>query len=159
MDSEHLNEKTLMEGIDAIHGVRDGKLRAAIPSPLGQCVFLNDVSKEEFIAAMHAHKEVCATYPRKGAGLEAWCDASDLGTKEQDEGEAMLLKKATEKAKIEGLGNGTTNGATNGHSNGYSNGHTNGATNGTNGTNGATNGHTNGNGILDSIKQVLPSVN
>jgi len=153
MDSEYLNEKTLMEGIDAIHGVRDGKLRAAIPSPLGQCVFLNDVSKEEFIAAMHAHKEVCATYPRKGAGLEAWCDASDLGTKEQDEGEAMLLKKATEKAKIEGLGQGTTNGHSNGYTNGSTNGHTNGA------TNGATNGHTNGNGIIDTIKQALPSVN
>lgn len=139
-----------MHGIEAIYGVRDGKLRAAIPSPLGQCVFLNDVTNEEFIAAMHAHKEVCATYPRKGAGLEAWCDASDLGTKEQDEGEAMLLKKATEKAKIEGLGNGiTTNGQSNGHSNGYANGY----------TNGATNGHTNGNGILDSIKSVLPSVN
>jgi len=58
---------------------RDGKLRAAIPSPLGQCVFLNDVEQEEMAAALREHKKVMKSYPREGAGLEACVDSSDTG--------------------------------------------------------------------------------
>lgn len=125
MDHELFDEKVLGEGIKAIHGVRDGFLHAAIPAPLGSCQFLEDVTTEEFNQALKAHKEICAKYPRGGSGLDAYVDASDTGVPEQDEGEAQTLKRATEKAKINGHGL-STNGHTNGISNGVTNGHTNG---------------------------------
>jgi hypothetical protein len=41
-----------------ISQTRDGKLRAAVPSPLGSCVFLNDVEASEMNAALKKHKEL-----------------------------------------------------------------------------------------------------
>ena len=79
MDHELFDEEILDMGTQAILKTRDGKLRAAVPSPLGRCVFLNDVSHDEMIAALRRHKEVMKSYPRHGAGLEASVDASDTG--------------------------------------------------------------------------------
>lgn len=58
---------------------RDGKLRAAIPSPLGSCVFINDVDMDEMFRALRKHKEVMKSFPRDGAGIEAFVDSSDTG--------------------------------------------------------------------------------
>lgn len=46
---------------------------------MGQCVFLNDVSSDEMLVALRKHKEIMKSYPREGAGLEAFVDASDTG--------------------------------------------------------------------------------
>ncbi|MBD1831175.1 sedoheptulose 7-phosphate cyclase [Cyanobacteria bacterium FACHB-472] len=51
---------------------RDGLLRAAMPKPIGECVFVNDLTKEELDAALIEHKRICATYPRAGAGIDAY---------------------------------------------------------------------------------------
>jgi len=151
MDHELFDETVLKKGIKAIYGVRDGYLHAAIPAPLGSCTFVEDVTEEEFNDALRVHKEICKEYPRGGAGLDAYVDASDTGVPEQDDGEREILKKAAEKAKTNGHLNGTTiNGTTNGHTNGYANGHTNGYTNGT------TNGHTNGNGYVSHTANGYP---
>lgn len=79
MDHELFNEDILEKGTQAILKTRDGKLRAAVPAPLGSCEFLNDVTQEELNAALRKHKEVMQGYPRKGEGLEAYVDASDTG--------------------------------------------------------------------------------
>lgn len=79
MDHQDFNEEILDKATKAILRTRDGKLRAAIPSPLGKCVFLNDVTQEEMNNALRKHKEVCKTYPRNGEGLEAYVDSSDTG--------------------------------------------------------------------------------
>ncbi|GAB7359251.1 hypothetical protein MBLNU230_g5908t1 [Neophaeotheca triangularis] len=79
MDHPQFDEDVLEKATAAILKTRDGKLRAAVPNPLGSCVFLNDVSNDEMAAALRKHKEILKGYPRQGAGLEAFVDASDTG--------------------------------------------------------------------------------
>jgi 3-dehydroquinate synthase len=79
MDHELFNEEILDKATQAILKTRDGLLRAAVPSPLGSCEFLNDVSNEEMIHALRRHKTLMKDYPRQGAGIEAYVDASDTG--------------------------------------------------------------------------------
>ena len=79
MDHHQFDEEILAKATTAILRTRDGLLRAAVPSPLGSCVFLNDVSAEEMNKALHRHKELMKDYPRNGEGLEAYVDASDTG--------------------------------------------------------------------------------
>jgi 3-dehydroquinate synthase len=113
MDHHQFDEDLLDKGTKAILRTRDGLLRAAVPSPIGQCVFLNDVSMDEMFEALRVHKELMKNYPRNGEGLEAFVDASDTGY--------TLNGKPVEL-------NGTakpTNVPVNGHANGM-NGHTNG---------------------------------
>ncbi|GAB7349629.1 hypothetical protein MBLNU459_g0311t1 [Dothideomycetes sp. NU459] len=79
MDHPQFDEDVLEKATQAILKTRDGKLRAAVPSPLGQCVFLNDVEIKELHGALRKHKELMKSYPRQGEGLEACVDASDTG--------------------------------------------------------------------------------
>jgi 3-dehydroquinate synthase len=116
---------------------RDGKLRAAVPSPLGSCVFLNDVEASEMNAALKKHKELMKSYPREGKGLEAFVDSSDTGFTRNGQvennatnsasksvinddvqgGPQPASKKTAEKMAsgpegVNGVSNPTTNGAT-----------------------------------------------
>ncbi|KAF2196821.1 putative 3-dehydroquinate synthase [Delitschia confertaspora ATCC 74209] len=79
MDHELFTAPLLEKATTAILKTRDGKLRAAVPSPLGKCVFLNDVSMDELFTALALHKELMKQYPRQGQGIEAFVDASDTG--------------------------------------------------------------------------------
>lgn len=56
---------------------RDGLLRAAMPKPIGECFFVNDLTREELDAALDDHKRICATYPRAGAGIDAYVGSSE----------------------------------------------------------------------------------
>lgn len=112
MDHSDFTEYILEKATQAILKTRDGLLRAAVPAPLGKCVFLNDVSQDELNAALRKHKEIMKGYPRNGEGLEAFVDSSDTGY-------------TTNKQPVENEMNG------NGHATGV-----NGKSNGTNGTNG-----------------------
>ena len=145
MDHPQFDEAILDKGTAAILKTRDGKLRAAVPSPLGSCVFLNDVDAKELNAALRRHKKLMREYPRNGEGIEAFVDASDTGYTDNNKSEVKAVEDAAAKA---GSLNG--NGAIHGGS--ISNGHMNG-TNGikeklangsvhglTNGINGSTNG-------------------
>lgn len=79
MDHPQFDEDVLERGTKAILKTRDGLLRAAVPSPLGDCIFLNDVPLHELFAALRLHKEIVKEYPRQGEGIEAYVDASDTG--------------------------------------------------------------------------------
>jgi 3-dehydroquinate synthase len=79
MDHHQFDEDILEKGTKAILKTRDGLLRAAVPSPLGQCVFVNDVSMDDMYAALKKHKALMKNYPRNGEGLEAFVDSSDTG--------------------------------------------------------------------------------
>jgi 3-dehydroquinate synthase len=80
MDHPQFDSACLEKATQAILKTRDGKLRAAVPvSPMGKCVFLNDVSHEEMSAALDVHKHLVKEYPRAGAGIEAYVDGSDTG--------------------------------------------------------------------------------
>jgi 3-dehydroquinate synthase len=43
-----------------------------MPKPIGECFFVNDLTREELDAAIIEHKRICATYPRAGAGIDAY---------------------------------------------------------------------------------------
>lgn len=160
MDHHQFDEDLLDKATQAILRTRDGLLRAAVPAPLGSCVFLNDVSAQEMNDALRKHKEVMKGFPRNGEGLEAFVDASDTGYTLNDKpvedntsvtnglkklhvlnddsqsdavktnGTAKAAKHASGPEGVDGLQDGVRNGV-NGHTNGV-----NGHANGTNGTNG-----------------------
>lgn len=80
MDHHEFDGLLLERATTAILKTRDGKLRAAVPiSPMGECVFLNDVGQEEMVEALRVHKEAVKGYARNGEGLDAYVDASDTG--------------------------------------------------------------------------------
>ena len=79
MDHDLFDEVLLAKGTASIMQTRDNLLRAAIPCPIGECVFLNDVTQEEMNQALRMHKDYCSKYPRQGAGVDAYVDASDTG--------------------------------------------------------------------------------
>lgn len=169
MDHPQFDEDILDKATKAILKTRDGKLRAAIPAPLGSCVFLNDVDMEEMYAALRQHKEMMKSYPRQGAGIEAFVDASDTGyTLNSKPVEGVQTKNIASKSLInddvkaingsdqselrkDSLQNGSNgvngkiqamsgmNGSNGVHTNGHS---TNGVSNGV--SNGTLNGTTNG---------------
>ncbi|KAK8087446.1 hypothetical protein PG994_002420 [Apiospora phragmitis] len=114
------------KGTAAILKTRDGLLRLAVPNPLGSCTFLNDVSVGELQEALRVHKEACKTYPREGAGLEAYVDSSDTGYTDNAT-EELGVEAAAKQAGVlsESQSANGTNGHTNGHSNDYANGHAN----------------------------------
>lgn len=148
MDHDDFTAEVLEKATKAILRTRDGMLRAAVPSPLGQCVFLNDVSTEEMAEALRRHKDAVQHYPRQGRGLEAFVDASDTGYTVSDVPVEAAMNGSV--AHSNGIANGSVNGngvvhkkqdsaVGNGMQNGASNGHvlhddtvatTNGAQNG-----------------------------
>lgn len=151
MDHHQFDEECLAKATTAILKTRDGMLRAAVPSPIGSCVFLNDVSAKEMNEALRRHKQIMKEYPRNGEGLEAFVDASDTGyTQNAKAEEEKEVESAAKKA-------GSLNGA-NGHVNG-ANG-TKSHANGTNGTKAQTNGNSEGvnkdavNGAQHAMKKV-----
>ncbi len=70
LDSEYLTPELLTEATGSILKTRDGLLRAAVPDPIGQCRFLNDVTIDELIDALRSHKKLCHDYDRGGDGVE-----------------------------------------------------------------------------------------
>lgn len=158
MDHPQFDEDILDKGTAAILKTRDGMLRAAVPHPIGKCIFLNDVDAAELNAALRRHKEIMKGYPRNGEGIEAYVDASDTGYTENIKAENKAIEVAAEKAGALN-GNGLIHGGhipidndngINGHANlvdgkdevkGSKENIVNGSYEGlTNGTNGLTNG-------------------
>lgn len=148
MDHHQFDEDILDKATKAILRTRDGKLRAAVPSPLGSCVFLNDVEMSEMYEALRKHKEIMKDYPRQGEGLEAFVDSSDTGYTmngkpvESEVSSDTKIGLNTLKPVTNGSSevNGHKSGAkadTNGHANGYTNGH--------------ANGHANGNWVVNGV--------
>lgn len=140
MDHPQFDGPLLESATAAILKTRDGKLRAAVPvSPMGDCVFLNDVKHEEMCNALETHKKLMKSFPRQGEGLEAYVDASDTGYTVQgtpvENGAAKGLPMngvensvlhASGPEGVDGLQSSsdeeTTNYTLNGRSNGYKDG-------------------------------------
>lgn len=137
MDHPQFNEEILDKGTAAILKTRDGKLRAAVPNPIGTCTFLNDVDAKELNAALRRHKELMKEYPRKGEGIEAYVDASDTGYTENNKPEIKAVEAAAAKA-------GSLNGNGFIHGGSIANGHVN-------GINGVKEKLANGNGAVDGL--------
>ena len=137
MDHPQFDEEILEKGTAAILKTRDGKLRAAVPNPIGTCTFLNDVDATELNAALRRHKDLMKDYPRNGEGLEAYVDASDTGYTENNKPEIKAVEAAAAKA-----GSLNSNGVIHGGS--LVKGHVN-------GINGIKEKLANGNGAVDGL--------
>ncbi|KAI9762671.1 MAG: hypothetical protein M4579_000289 [Chaenotheca gracillima] len=145
MDHPQFDEDILDKGTAAIKRTRDGKLRAAVPNPIGTCVFLNDVSLDEMIEVLYLHKDLMKDYPRNGEGLEAYVDASDTGYTDNNVAEVEAAEFASHKAGE------MNNGGVNGHANGGVNGSANGVNGSANGVNGNVNGAVNGGVFINGV--------
>jgi demethyl-4-deoxygadusol synthase len=76
LDSEYLTPELLTSATTAILRTRDGQLRAAVPAPIGQCMFLNDVTTDELADTLLLHRKLCLDYPRGGDGVDMFTSAS-----------------------------------------------------------------------------------
>ncbi len=79
LDHPLLDSDLLWYATQSIAQTRDGFQRAAMPRPIGECFFVNDLTREELNAALADHKRICAEYPRAGAGIDAY-----VGSYQQD---------------------------------------------------------------------------
>ena len=77
IDSPFFTAEILEKATPSILATRDGLLRAAMPGPIGTCHFVNDLTLEDLVAGLEAHKAVCAAYPRRGEGLDAFTAPED----------------------------------------------------------------------------------
>lgn len=77
LDHPLLTGDLLWHATQSITQTRDGLQRAAMPRPIGECFFANDLTREELDAALAQHKQICANYPRAGAGVDAYAGSSD----------------------------------------------------------------------------------
>jgi demethyl-4-deoxygadusol synthase len=75
IDSPHLTSELLAEATESILKTRDGRLRAAVPRPIGTCDFVNDADVAELAETLAAHRELCRGYPREGGGVEMSSEA------------------------------------------------------------------------------------
>jgi 3-dehydroquinate synthase len=99
IDHHQFDETPLAKATAAILKTRDGLLRAAVPSPIGSCTFLNDVTEEEMNEELRRHKKLMKDNPRNGEGLKAYVDASDTGyTENAKMEEEKVLEAAAKKA-------------------------------------------------------------
>jgi 3-dehydroquinate synthase len=76
LDSDHLTPELLAEATQSILRTRDGLLRAAVPNPIGQCQFLNDITVDELADTLTVHKKICLDFEREGAGIDMFTSAS-----------------------------------------------------------------------------------
>ena len=79
MTSPLFTPEVLHQGTQSIVQTRGGLLRAAMPSPIGSCRFVNDLTEGELESALAKHNELCAGYARSGAGEEAFAELSRSG--------------------------------------------------------------------------------
>ncbi|MCY7322223.1 MAG: sedoheptulose 7-phosphate cyclase [Phormidesmis sp. CAN_BIN36] len=78
LDHPLLESDLAWDATESITLTRDGLLRAAMPKPIGDCYFVNDLSRPELDAALAEHKRLCADYPCAGAGIDAYVGQQNL---------------------------------------------------------------------------------
>jgi 3-dehydroquinate synthase len=72
IDSLYLTPELLWKATEAITRTRDGLQRAAAPRPIGQCVFMNDLTRSELDNALAVHRAIAQNYPRQGNGEDMY---------------------------------------------------------------------------------------
>lgn len=75
LDTPHLTPELIASATASILQTRDGSLRAAVPAPIGECLFLNDVSAEELVETLEHHRRVVQDFPRGGEGVQMFIDS------------------------------------------------------------------------------------
>lgn len=80
IDSPSLTPELLWKATTSIARTRDGLQRAAAPCPIGECRFMNDLTRTELDAALAVHREVCQAYPRNGDGVDMYVVLDKVAT-------------------------------------------------------------------------------
>jgi 3-dehydroquinate synthetase len=75
VDSPHLTPELLVAATESIVQTRGGLQRAAVPRPIGECFFVNDLTPGELVDALAAHREICGGLPRRGGGDDMYTAA------------------------------------------------------------------------------------
>jgi len=94
LDHELFDIDLIWKATKSIMLTRDGHQRAAMPNPIGHCVFLNDLTYEELEKDLQEHKQLVKSYPRAGAGVDAYIDQSDYMEEINKDGNDVVLSKA-----------------------------------------------------------------
>jgi demethyl-4-deoxygadusol synthase len=76
IDSVYLTPELLWKATESIGRTRDGLVRAAAPNPIGSCIFMNDLTKEDLTRDLAIHKDLCRNYARAGDGVDMYISAS-----------------------------------------------------------------------------------
>jgi 3-dehydroquinate synthetase len=79
IDSPYLTRDLLHAATESIIQTRDGRLRAAVPRPIGSCFFVNDVTAVELERALTAHRQLCREHPRSGDGEDMFIASAPAG--------------------------------------------------------------------------------
>jgi demethyl-4-deoxygadusol synthase len=79
LTSPYLTSELLTKATDSIVATRDGRLRAAVPRPVGSCVFVDDLSGAEIAETLAVHGELVAGYPRGGEGEDMFVVPEQAG--------------------------------------------------------------------------------
>jgi 3-dehydroquinate synthase len=93
LDHELFDIDLIWKATKSIMLTRDGQQRAAMPNPIGNCVFLNDLTYDELKQDLKEHKELIKTYPRAGDGLDAYIDQCDYMEESNTDGNDITLTK------------------------------------------------------------------
>ena len=71
-------KETIWKSQQIVAQKRGSNLVAPLPKgEIGNCGYLNELSRRDLYDALDEYKAICATYPRRGYGIDAHCD--DVG--------------------------------------------------------------------------------
>ena len=93
LDHEMFEIELIWKATKSIMLTRDGLQRAAMPNPIGQCAFVNDLTYEGMKEDLKVHKALAKTYPRAGDGLDAFVDQSDYMDADSQDGKGVKIGK------------------------------------------------------------------
>jgi demethyl-4-deoxygadusol synthase len=80
IDSPYLTPELLWQATKSISRTRDGLQRAAAPCPIGECMFMNDLTRAELDEALAVHRAICEGYPRRGDGEDMYVVLDKVAT-------------------------------------------------------------------------------
>jgi demethyl-4-deoxygadusol synthase len=80
IDSPYLTPELLWQATKSISRTRDGLQRAAAPCPIGECKFMNDLTRTELDEVLMVHRTICQGYPRQGNGEDMYVVLDRVGT-------------------------------------------------------------------------------
>lgn len=93
LDHELFEIELIWKATKSIMLTRDGQQRAAMPNPIGECIFVNDLTYNELKQDLKKYKELIKTYPRAGEGLDAYVDQTDYMEENNTDGDDIVLIK------------------------------------------------------------------
>ncbi len=97
------NKVTLWESQEKIVQKRGQNLAAPLPKgEIGQCGYLNSLTKQELFNAVEEYQAICAQYPREGWGIDPHC--ADVGLEDPSTvGHSLTTTQPAENGHAAGL--------------------------------------------------------